>query len=373
MKDSQRDATRAMIDTYLARLSKPDALARKNRPPPTFSVYWENLGWAQLFGFDMNHFIDDLRFQIETTMKMRLWHLDNWADDTGYGPDLGPTVGMYWEYSLLGMRVGHQADGVPILPENHPMRRSPDLSLLARHDFLATGEMPRILRYHEEATRLVDGKLKVSFPVWGRGPFDIAVQLRGYEGIIDDMRERPVFVHALMRFITEERIRWWDAYCSHFGLKERTCGIADDWVNVPFISPAMFEEFILPSYFELERYHGSLGGFHTCADQVPIQKLLLRLPTLRDFEVTPWTDLEATLRNVPADKNLTVHIKNVDVLLSDDARAERQLRRIRTLCEAAGRKFSVCGQALSRVHKDMADDVRQVQRWIAVARRVLHD
>ena len=50
----------------------------------------------------------------------------------------------------------------------------------------------------------------MTFPTFNRGPLDINVQLRGYEGFIDD------------------------------------------WVNVPFISPALFRDFVLPLYHRLK-------------------------------------------------------------------------------------------------------------------------
>jgi hypothetical protein len=363
---------KAAIDGLLAELERPEVKARATRPDPHVSIYWENLGWAQLLDFDMNRFYDDLPFQIVTNVRMKLWHAAHFDDDSGIDSSMGPNVGMYWDYTLVGMRVRHQPDGVPIIQDDHPMRRSPDLKLLRRHDFLTSGEMPRLLRYYDEMKRLTGDRVKVVFPTWGRGPLDMAMQLRGYEGFIDDIAERPRFVHDLMRGLVEERIRWWDAYQEHFATTDKSCGLADDWVNVPFISPAMFRDFVLPYYLELERYHGAIPGFHTCGDQAPIQKLLLQNRSLRDFEVTPWTSLERTLENVPADKKLTVHVRNTEVLLSDEAGTRRRIRRIRELCEGAGRWYQICGQALSKVHDPMDEDVRRARAWIRTVRDELH-
>jgi hypothetical protein len=149
---------------------------------------------------------------------------------------------------------------------------------------------------------------------------------------------------------------------------DKAAGISDDWINIPFISPAMFRDFVLPYYLELEKYHGRIPRVHSCGDKAPVQKYLLLLKTLDSHEVNHWTSLEATLQNVPPDKLLAVSLLNTEVLLADEAKMERDLRRIIGLCR--GRRFAVCAQAVEKVHEDMQEDIRQVQRWIAVVRRV---
>jgi hypothetical protein len=87
------------------------------------------------------------------------------------------------------------------------------------------------------------------------------------------------------------------------------------------------------------------------------------------MEVNPWTDLRATLANVPPDKWLGISIKNADVLCATEAQQEAQLREIVELCE--GRGYGISGQAIQKVHDDIWEDVARTQRWLAVAKRVL--
>ena len=61
----------------------------------------------------------------------------------------------------------------------------------------------------------------MSLPRWDRGPLDLAIQLRGYDNFVGDTMDRPEFVHALMRFLIEERIRWWDAYLADTGATDK--------------------------------------------------------------------------------------------------------------------------------------------------------
>jgi hypothetical protein len=359
----------ALFDQLLAAIASPRNQAKKDLPQPRFNVYMENLGWAQLFEYDMNRLYSDAVFAVEMQLRQKLFHIDNYDDDTVMDTGFSASVGMYWDYTTLGMSVWHEPVGVPHIQDDHPLTKSTDLSLIPRVDFKTSGIMPELLGFYDDIKALLGDRGSVGFPTWGRGPLDMAIQLRGYVQFVEDCRERPQFVHDLMQRLVEERINWWEGYCEFFGTTEKTAGIADDWINIPFISPSMFADFCMPYYLQLEQYHGAIPGVHSCGDQVPIQKYLLQIKTLGSFEVNPWTDLRKTLANVPADKWLGISIKNVDVLCAPEEQQEAKLREIVELC--AGRNYGICGQALQKLHPDMAEDIARAQRWIGIARKVL--
>jgi hypothetical protein len=172
-----------------------------------------------------------------------------------------------------------------------------------------------------------------------------------------------------MKFIVEERMRWWDAYCKHFSISHRQAGISDDWLNIPFISPAIFCDFVLPYYLELEKYHGRITRLHSCGDKAPILKYLEELETLDEHEVNRWTDLEAVLRNSSGNKSLCINLLNTDVLLATKEEMEDKLENIRVLCK--GRTYTIVASAIEKVHDDFEYDIQQVQMWIEIAKRKL--
>ena len=358
-----------LIDDLEARLASPAQARRARAPEPRIYTYLENLGEIQLFGYNYNRYLSDAAFNCEMQLRQRLFHLDNFEDDTVFTPSVSAAVGMYFEFELIGAGVKYQDDGVPVYQQDHPLRASPNLALVHRHDFRSDGVMQRIFQLADDLERLVQKRLEVRFPLWERGPLDMAIHLRGYENIIADTAERPDFLHGLLKLLTDERIRWWDAYCAFSGRKDRACGIADDWINAPFISPEIFEEFLLPRYLELEAYHGGLPRLHSCGNKAPMQKLMARLKTLPAYEVNHWTSLEETLANVPADKFLTIRLLNADVLLADECKMRVDLQRIASLCR--GRRYSVCAEAIQRMHADIREDIEQVKRWLQLARQVL--
>ena len=343
--------------------------AKRAAPAPRFVVAMANIGWAQLFDYDMNHYYEDAAFQLEMQIRQRLFHWKNFDDDTPLSPRFDATVGMYADFALFDMPVRHERVGVPHIRDDHPMTREPNMRLLTPHDFYSSGQMPQLIRLWEDMCALAGDRLSVGFPQWRRGPLDIAIQLRGYENFIADTVERPQFVHDLMRYIVEERIRWSEERDRFVGSKPDTGGIGDDWINVPFISPAIFEDFCLPRYMDLEKYHGRISFFHSCGDKSPLVHLMLRIRTLNSYEVNHWTPLAAMLEKVPADKHLAYAFQNLDVLLGSEQEQEVRVRDVVAAC--SGRPYSLCGQSLQRISDDYAHDIKQTKQFIRVAKKVL--
>jgi len=322
---------------------------------------------AFLFGIDFDRYFSDPVYYTVETLKLKLWRHEAIHDDNLITADLSTSLGYYPEYTYLGMSAAVDAQGVAILQNDHPLTRDPDLRRLQSVDFYTSGWMPRVLRWHDEITALVAGRLPVSFGMtWWRGPLDLAIQLRGYEALMEDISERPTFIHDLLRFITEQRCRWYEGYYRHFGLEPSPGPIGDDWLNVPFISPDFFAEFVLPCYQEIERFHGGIAWVHSCGNQGPLQPHLLKLGSLQSFEISPWTDIHETLRNVPPDKRLGFDLHPTKVLLDPPEVARDKLQAIKQAC--AGRQYSVQGGgALISTPKDY---LARLLRWLDVAYEV---
>jgi len=322
---------------------------------------------AYLFGSDYDRYVRDIDYFAEQTLRIKLWRHAHISDDNLTAAELTSSLGYYPEYTFLGMWVTVDAQGVGQLQTDHPLTREPDLRLLAPVDFDNSGWMPRILRWHDALVALVDNRISANFGMtWWRGPLDLAIQLRGYEALMEDISERPTFIHDLLRFITEQRCRWYEGYYRHFGLEPSPGPIGDDWLNVPFISPDFFAEFVLPCYQEIERFHGGIAWVHSCGNQGPLQPHLLKLGSLQSFEISPWTDIHETLRNVPPDKRLGFDLHPTKVLLDPPEVARDKLQAIKQAC--AGRQYSVQGGgALISTPKDY---LARLLRWLDVAYEV---
>jgi hypothetical protein len=369
------DALKERTEWKRTVLSERDRTCGKDRVP--IASYMENLALPELFGFDMNDLFTDPHLALETELRHRIFWLDNSQDDGVPGFDIAATAGMYYDMTLFGADVRHTPGGVPeFLP--HPIAQKPDLSLIKPFDFHATGAMPSLIRQYREMCRIAateyGGRIRIGFPAFGRGPLDIYIQLRGYENFVADTQDRPGFVHAFLRHIVGERARFRRERRAFLGEPPAepnpTAGIDDDWVNVPFISPAIFREFVLPAYRIIQSNEGPVNHFHTCGPMVPIVADLLReFPALRWLDVSGWNDLEELDRRVAPGIGFAVSFINTLVLSGTPAEQRDTLQRI--AARRGRRPLSVCVQAIVRLHDDFAEDLSRMNAFIALARTQL--
>ncbi len=321
-------------------------------------------------GLSVERYYSDPAYFAERVLMRKLWRWDTFPDD-GMPIDaaMPASLGFYPEYTYAGMTLRYTERGIPEIQADHPISRDPDLRHLKAVDFRSSGWMPRALAWHEDLQRIAAGRLDVPFgATWWRGCLDLAVQLRGYEAFVSDTAERPDFVRGLISFLVEQRCRWWDAHDRYFGRQREPSLVGDDWINVPFISPGIFRDFVLPGYLEIERFHGGIAGVHSCGNQEPVQEYLLRIRSLKTLEVSPWTDLAGTLVNVPPERQLVVSLHPNDVLCASPREMERRLRAILTACR--GRTIMIATSGLTPLTPDIDAFVRRIRTWTRIAREV---
>lgn len=166
-------------------------------------------------------------------------------------------------------------------------------------------------------------KLENSSLRWHTSPSQRVVELMGLQNMMFAMVDEPDAMHELYRFIVEDMesfLRWQEKegllvlnngnhYCGagSFGFTEelpteqyRQTGritTKDLWGNMNSqetvgISPAMFEEFILPSYMQLGENFG-LTYFGCCEPVHAIwDTCISKLPHLRKVSISAWCDEE---------------------------------------------------------------------------------
>ncbi len=360
----------ALVDRVLAAAESQENRNRARRSPRIFFQLEEPIASTLIDGLSVQRFYADPQYYAERVLQRKLWRWENFPDDDlAMDTTLPASLGFYPEYTYAGMTVAYTERGVPEIQTDHPMVRDPDLRHLRPVSFASSGWMPRALRWHEDLSRLAAGRLEVPFgATWWRGCLDLAIQLRGFEAFLSDTAERPGFVHSLLTSLVEQRCRWWAGYEEHFGRKREPSFVGDDWINVPFLSPDLFRDFILPRYLDIERFHGGIAGVHSCGNQEPVQKYLLQIRSLPVLEVSAWTDLGRTLANVPADKELVISLHPNDVLCAEPAEMERRLTGILAAC--SGRRVTIATSGLTPLTPDIEGFVRRVRTWTRIARKV---
>lgn len=356
---------------------KKEILEQRNKDfgekRPYIGSYLENITLPGLFGFDMNDFYKNPEFAMDIELRSKLFWLDNSLDDGLAWLNVG-AGSMYYDMTLFGLHINYQTDGVPIF-SRHSLEDNPDMSQLKPFDFYSTGEMPVVHKRYSEMKRISNeiygGKVEVGFPHFHRGPLDIIIQLRGYENFICDCAENPEYVHELIDYIIGERKRFNDLAADFRGEPlPPTTFIADDWLNVPFISPEIFDEFVLPAYLKIQKNEGTVTGFHTCGIFVPLaEKILKTFDGIKALDVSGWNDIAELDRIVEKDIFFHVAFINSFVIMSPPEEHETRLLQIKEIMRGRGLSLNV--QAIVKILGSAEDSIIAMNRFIELARRIL--
>ena len=335
--------------------------------------YMENIGWPELLGFDANRYLTDPETQFDVDLRTSIFWADNSLDDSLPALRLNCTVGMYFDMTLFGLGVTHTPQGVPQFA-SHPLATTPTLGVFRPHDFHSTGAMAQLLPLHRRLGELASACCPapaVGFPWFHRGPLDLYIQMRTYERFVDDVWERPEFLRQALCYFMEERARWNRERAVYLGQPAATTTfVADDWAYIPFISPGIFRDIVLPAYRRCQELEGPVTGFHTCGNFVPLVTEMRRsLPGIRTLDVGGWNDLEAMDREAPPELAFAVSFINTFELTAPEEEQRRRLEQVR--CIATRRQVSLCAQAMVRLHATYDEDLGRMNRFIELARRVL--
>lgn len=206
----------------------------------------------------------------------------------------------------------------------------------------------------ERATEIVDGRLPVKLTTdeLGASPSETVVSLMGIEALYYLVIDKPDFIHRMMDFVTEGYIAYhrsreaagavdaestW-GFRTHFeelppgagGDRLTSCWWYISAQSFAGLSPAMYADFLQPYH---ERLAAALADgrvyYHGCEDLSAKIPIIKRLPHLRRFHVSAWTDLETAVEQLGREFVLEVHMAYGDVLYSTgDEQIRKKLEHI---------------------------------------------
>lgn len=316
-----------------------------------------------------------LQYQLE--QKVFLYEnfdkVDNHVDAV-VGVDFG--VGL--EASLFGQQVLFYPEKDPVHGEPI-IKKESDLDKLKHPDFYKSGLMPKVHRFYARFKSLVGRKLKVTFPGWARGPWSMVLILRGFNQLCYDLMDRPQFVHRLMDFVTNARIKWEQDRAKFLGedfkdkkyrwkhtyVDYRPANYSDlynDEVDGNLFSLEVYREFILPYERKLADFYGGVRYYHSCGNLTPLLDSIKELLGLEKIHISPWTDLEAAKRKVPHDVRLQKCMRlEEDIFLCDKKQMVEKLNKI--LHDSRDRMIDICADA---IHSP-SSDLEKVKLWLKIA------
>jgi uroporphyrinogen-III decarboxylase len=270
-------------------------LKTENRTPIivtlTMSFFAKNLGLDLV-----NHYEDPERY-VEDSLRIISFQHSEINDDRAVG-SIVITFGEAFEPSLFGVKptFSHNRDPVPGKPI---IRIEKDLGDLDYPDFYESGLMPQVHRTYEAAQEIVEGRIPVRFETWDRSPWGLAVHLRGLTELLKDTIRNPDFVHRLLKFLAESRMRWEGEKERFLDAKTRRSRISDDEVDAKLISLETYESFAYPYEKELaDFYPEGIFYFHSCGDITPFLNPISKIRGLRRIHISPATNFKTALREM---------------------------------------------------------------------------
>ncbi len=343
---------------------------RGNSAGIPFTVEPENAFWAHILGFDIHRYYTDPETFLRARLQMSIYRFEHFDDHTVIGDDIPIWFGVPFEMSLFGMPWEFTSENDPWIGREPVVSSLEDLWRLPPIDFRASGLMPHAHRFYTELSQLTEDRMRVTFPEWGRGPMGVACQLRGMEQFLGDMCEQPGLVRDLMRTVTDARMLWTQRRTEFLSQDEIGPGnLYNDSIGSETMSPAMYEEFVLPEEMRLGEVHGTIAYWHSCGSTEQFAPLVARLPKLTMYHVGPHTDVRTVREALGTDVALEVCVDPVaDVQMSD---SDAMQARIRGIVEAAdGAPVTIRADGLQLL-SGVDEDVAKMQEFIGAARAVL--
>ena len=250
--------------------------------------------WGGYLGYSVADYYQKPQVFLENYLKMRVERFRLFADDVFVDKLVPIWMGSAFEASLMGMRVVYGEKEDPWIDFKYFLEDESSLEKIPELDFYHTGQMEDAVKIYEYCRDQLDDDFQVIFPEWERGPFGVATYTRGYEDVLMDMvDDEDGFAKTYMQFFTDRQIQYFEAREKYLGEKTGKINLYNDEVNTPTVSPALYEEFILPYEVQLSNRFGGLNYWHSCGKLDRLYESIAKVPGIDMIHKGPWTSAKA--------------------------------------------------------------------------------
>lgn len=336
-----------------------------------FTVAPDNSFWSALFNTSLKEFYSDPFVHLLLQLKIKIFTYRNFKDDTYLKKEIYIWFSIISSLSFFGPPVSFFDNREPVLHGRPILANPDDLEKMEFPDFKKSGLMPRIHMYYEELNAFLKGRFKVMFPQWARGPYAIAIHLRGFENFLMDTIERPEFVHKLMRFITDARKKWFVDRSEYIKEPIPMGKLYNDEIDSSIISPSTYNEFIYPYEKELSEFHNGISYYHSCGNTTQFMEQIAKIPRLEYAHVSPWSDVDKALKAYSDQTALDIVLNPLDdcYTASEEEMAEKIRQTVYKCGEKKRYSIRIDGfQPFAGIEKD----THKIVTWSKVAREILN-
>jgi len=205
----------------------------------------------------------------------------------------------------------------------------------------------------------------VFFERWDRSPWGTAVHLRGLINLFKDTIRNPDFVHKLLNFITESRIRWEKNKSKYLGVRTEKGSLYNDEVDAQLISPKIYQVFAHPYEVKLANFYPQgIFYFHSCGNITPFIDTIASIRGLRKLQISPVTDFKKAVNQFGGNFVFEKRMHPVsDMLLADEKTIQLKIKEVLKI----GRKI-----ALELDPGPITNiSIDKLRTWINVARKTI--
>lgn len=314
------------------------------RRPDRFPVWCRPVGaWPELLPEESLTCVDPFYRGIERTFRRNLVKHEI-GDDTIFEPWWG--VGAVFDLdtrSVWGVHIGR----IPAPSAGGSWKFDPPLKseddfdrlTLPTYTYNEAKTQANLSRMQEALGDAMEVRLTCGVPL-GAGLGGMAANLRGLEQLMYDMMDRPDLVHRLMKHLQKGVLQAQKAvaetglltlnntgpmFCSDAPRDDAQPGnisLSDLWLHTESqefqeVSPAMWEEFLLSYQIPILSQFW-LASYGCCENLTRKLNGVLKIPNLRIFVCSAWTDLRKVVDAVGDRYTIMWREKASEIVFADD-------------------------------------------------------
>lgn len=326
---------------------------------------------AEILGFNVGKFYTDPDTYLEYYLRWHIFQFMEIRDDSALYKKIPIWLSVPFEDSLFGLQPFYSDTEDPWVGRDPILLKEEDLDRLPAPDFHTSGLMPLAHRFYEQISEQVQSRdFTVGFPQFRRGFFGVATHLRGLEALLIDTLERPEFVHRLLHFLLDSQKRYWAVRQEFLGSDRMEGYIADDEVNVPSISPRIYQDYLWSGEKELGKFCGGFTGYHSCGNLTPVLPFLQSVPISGTLHVSPWTDLARALDLFPTTALDIALNPAEDILRASPQKMEARYRQIMGMCQSRGAHAYYIRAGSLHPMETLNEDLAHIRNWVDIGLRL---
>jgi uroporphyrinogen-III decarboxylase len=160
------------------------------------------------------------------------------------------------ESDALGQKIKYFDRDFPAVDGKYPfIKEKSDLKKVKNINFYNNKRCRFVLDLISNYKDFTDSHFKPRFCA----PFSLAVNIRGYNNLINDIYNDKKFVKDLFKVINYELLApWISIQRKEIGDNNLIASGADAWVTIPNVNLMIFNDVIVPSFLELEGLVGNI-------------------------------------------------------------------------------------------------------------------